>query len=220
MAPTLKTFILALMLCGLSLPAFGFSGSEKVGKVSITQKPVYILRDGIKKAVGNFGMSLKLNDEIITGNTGKAQVTLADESQVVVGAKTRLKITKGFIGEKGFGIKRFILGLIGKMRAQVKKTSSTTFRVQTATATIGVKGTDFIVEYQNKTTTVGTLEGLVNMQSSSNLKALDIPPGKMSSVSSNGDIMGLQEIAGTLLSGVEIAGEKMEEADISGERVP
>ena len=215
----LKTIAIAISACLISSSAFCFSGQQDVGKVSITQNPVYVIRDGSQKVVNSFGLSLKLNDEIITGNTGKAQVILSDESQIIVGSKTRLKITKGVIGNKGASVKRFILGLIGKMRAMVRKSSSTTFRVKTATATIGVKGTDFVVEFASGKTTVGTLEGLVNMQSNYNEQELDIPPGKMSSVSSSGEVMKLTDIAGTLLSGVEIAGEQMDENEISGEKI-
>lgn len=216
---SLKSIIFIIATCIIPIGAFCFSGHQSVGKISIAQKPVYVIRAGIQKTVNSFGLSLKLNDEIVTGEKGKAQVILSDNSQIIVGSKTRLKITKGVIQKKGMGVKRFILGLFGKMRAKVRKSTSTTFRVKTATATIGVKGTDFIVEYASGKTTVGTLEGLVNMQSNFNKQELDIPPGKMSSVSSSGEVMKLTDIAGTLLSGVEIAGEYMSEAEISGEKI-
>lgn len=218
MKPSVKICLFTILVLGSVISAFSFSDSQGVGTVSITQAPVYVIRNGIQKSIGSFGLSLKLNDEVVTGDTGKAYIMLSDESQIVVGAKTRLKITKGAIEKKGSGIKRFILGLIGKIRARVKK-SQGTFQVKTSTATIGVKGTDFIVDFSGTETTVGTLEGLVNMKSNASGQDLDIPPGKMSSVSSGGEVMKLTDISGTLLTGVEIAGEKMPEKDISGEKI-
>ena len=111
------------------------------------------------------------------------------------------------------------MSIFGKMRARVKKSKKFNVRIKTATAVIGVKGTDFVVEYVEKKTTVGTLRGLVNMMSSITNESIDIPKGKMSSVSASGTVLPLTEFAGELLKDVEFAGEQMEEDDYSGEKV-
>jgi ferric-dicitrate binding protein FerR (iron transport regulator) len=92
-------------------------------------------------------------------------------------------------------------------------------KIKTATAVIGVKGTDFVTEFKEETTVVGTVDGLVNMSSLKTKQSVDIPPGKMSSVSPSGEVMPLSEIAGELLKGVEFAGKKMDSKDIAGEKI-
>ena len=114
----------------------------------------------------------------------------------------------------------FIFRVIsGKIRAQINKSRRQKIRVATPNAIIGVKGTDFVVSYEDGKTRVATMEGLVNLASSATDQSVDIPPGKMSEVSPSGEVMTLREIAGDILSGVEIAGEKMSTEDISGKRI-
>ncbi|MBU3914867.1 FecR family protein, partial [bacterium] len=91
--------------------------------------------------------------------------------------------------------------------------------VKTATAVIGVKGTDFVAEYKDKITLVGTVEGLVNLESVMTKANIDIAPGQMSSVSPTGELMPVSEFAGDLLEGVEFFGQKMESDDFSGEKI-
>jgi hypothetical protein len=107
----------------------------------------------------------------------------------------------------------------GKIRAQIRKTKGRRIRFRTANAVVGVKGTDFVVEFKNKETTVATVEGLVNMKSALTQNSTDIPAGRMCSVSAIGNVMPLREIAGDIMSDVEITGKKMEESDISGEKI-
>lgn len=222
-----KMFRLVLTIIGFFLVAAPYSTAfglilppNAVGKVSVHTDPVMVIHEGKSKTVGSFGLVLMKGDLIKTGKTGKATVVLAAGDAIFIAPDSSLSVTREpvrKVKKKQFG--GFLLSAIGKIRAKIKKIKKRRIEIRTANAVIGVKGTEFIVEYVNNQTTVGTLEGLVNMESITTKKSIDIPPGKMTSVSPLGEVMSLKDIAGELMKGVEFAGEKMKQEEFSGERV-
>ena len=214
---TIIGFVLVIAPCstafGIILPP------NAVGKVTVHTNPVTVIHDGKSKTVGGFGLVLMKGDVVKTGKTGKATVVLAAGDTISIAPNSSLGITREPVKKIKKTFSGFLLSAIGKIRAKVKRIKRRRIEIRTANAVIGVKGTEFIVEYVNKQTTVGTLEGLVNMESSITKKSIDIPPGKMTSVSPLGEVMSLKDIAGELMKGVEFAGEQMKEEEFSGERV-
>ena len=88
-------------------------------------------------------------DRVLTGTDAAASVVLRDGTMMVVGPSSRLDLKEfhfdGTTHEGGMllsllrGSMRMITGLIGK-------TNPDAVRVETQTATIGIRGTDFIVQ--------------------------------------------------------------------------
>jgi hypothetical protein len=88
-------------------------------------------------------------DRIVTGPDSSASVVLRDDTTLVVGPSSRLDLKEfhfdGTTHEGGMlvsllrGSMRMITGLIGKSNPDA-------VRVETQTATIGIRGTDFIVQ--------------------------------------------------------------------------
>jgi hypothetical protein len=95
------------------------------------------------------GDALGAGDRIVTGPDSSASVVLRDDTTLVVGPSSRLDLKEfhfdGTTHEGGLlvsllrGSMRMITGLIGK-------TNPDAVRVETQTATIGIRGTDFIVQ--------------------------------------------------------------------------
>lgn len=95
------------------------------------------------------GDALGAVDRIVTGPDSSASVVLRDDTTMVVGPSSRLDLKEfhfdGTTHEGGLlvsllrGSLRMITGLIGK-------TNPDAVRVETQTATIGIRGTDFIVQ--------------------------------------------------------------------------
>lgn len=209
---TISLFLLCLIL---SLAAFGFKKAG-AGMVVVKSRPVTVERKGRIIKVSGFGALLEDADVVATGPGGKALIKMSNGDRVVIAQNSRLEVKAG----KQLSGMAFIFRIVsGKIRAQITQTRRSNVRVATPNAVIGVKGTDFVVSYNDESTQVATMEGLVNMASSATDQSVDIPPGKMSEVSPSGEVMALREIAGDILSGVEIAGEKMSSEDISGERI-
>jgi len=208
-----------ILLFSQNLHAQQFGSAQNIGKVIVKNPAVFVVRNGESLSVSGFGRILKKGDTVITQRDGKAHIILNNGSELFLAPSAKLTISEQLIGKSNKGIKQFILSIYGKIRLQIKKRKIKQVTVKTKTAVIAVKGTDFIVSYENEITMVGTLEGLVNLTSRVNQQHIDIPPGKMSSVSPDGDVMSLSEIAGEMLRGVEFAGEQMKESDISGEKI-
>lgn len=95
------------------------------------------------------GDALGAVDRIVTGPDSSASVVLRDDTTLIVGPSSRLDLKEfhfdGTTHEGGMllsllrGSMRMITGLIGK-------TNPDAVRVETQTATIGIRGTDFIVQ--------------------------------------------------------------------------
>ncbi len=95
------------------------------------------------------GDALALVDRIVTGPDSSAAVVLRDDTTLVVGPSSRLDLKQfhfdatthegGLLVSLLRGSMRMITGLIGK-------TNPDAVRVETQTATIGIRGTDFIVQ--------------------------------------------------------------------------
>lgn len=207
------------LLCFIPTTCFAFGSANNVGKVVVKAESAHVLRNGKKLSIGAFGLILKKGDQVVTNPSGKAHLMLDEANDVYLGPSSKLTLDKSIVKKESGVLTRFFMTIFGKLRAKVKKSDQGTMEITTATAVIGVKGTDFVVEYANNLTTVGTLKGLVNMKSSVNQQEIDIPPGKMCSVSAAGEVLSLEEFAGKLLTNMEFAGEKMEADDFSGEKI-
>jgi hypothetical protein len=222
MKRTAKLFsLLSVIFSVIILPftAQAFGSGDSVGVVTVKSHPVWVMRNGKKLPVSNFGLKVKLNDVIKTETGGKAQVSLHNGNNVFIASKTEIQLTEQLIGKKEKGVSQLIKLFYGKVRAKIQSTRKKRFVMKTATATIGVKGTDFITEFSDNKTRVGTLEGLVNLLSDKTKENVDVPAGSIGSVSITGELMPLEEFAGELMEGVEFAGEKMEADDIAGEKL-
>ncbi|MGK5093723.1 FecR family protein [Deltaproteobacteria bacterium TL4] len=212
------TLVFSLFSCAVQAQLLFSQGG--IGKVMVKQQTVTVVRDGKETTVGSLGFLLEKGDVIQTGDEGKAQIVLTSGDAVFMGPSTKLIVTETFLNpDSSKKMKRYVLSVWGKILAKVQQTAGKDLRVQTPTAVIGVKGTEFVVEYVAEQTTVGTLNGLVHMQSATNQNAVDIPPGKMASVSPAGDVLPLTAFAGRLMKDMEFAGAQMKEEDAAGEKL-
>ena len=95
------------------------------------------------------GDALNAADRIVTGADGSASIVMRDGAVIVVGPQSRMEL-KSFAfdstthdGNMGVsllrGTMRMVTGLIGKKRPEA-------VQVETPTSTVGILGTDFILE--------------------------------------------------------------------------
>jgi len=215
----MKKAILLWMWLMVFAPALHsqFLAKDSLGKVTVVQPAAHILRNEQKVEIGRFGTVVKKGDQIVTGVGGKAQLVTVDGDEILIAPSSRLSFD-----DQDRAVQQRIKPTIsfeGKIRARVMKGDSDRIRFKTANAQIAIKGTEFVAEYKDKITTVGTVEGLVGLSSNTTQASIDIPPGLMSSVSPAGEVMPLSEIAGELMTDVESAGEKLTEEDISGRKM-
>ena len=142
----MKLFILLLTVL-FSITLFS---TEHVGKIIGLSGRVFV-----KKSDSGF-KKLKLNDYLYNGDVlktshnSRAKVIFVDDSIVSVAPKSQLKIEK-YEFNKEKRERDSVLNLLGgKVKLLVAKlTKKRNFKVKTATATVGVRGTEFIVSTQN-----------------------------------------------------------------------
>ena len=91
--------------------------------------------------------------------------------------------------------------------------------IRTTNAIVGVKGTEFVTEFINKTTNVGTIKGLVSLTSLANNQSVELKEGTMSSVNIDGEVLQPTEFSGILMRDFEFAGEKMSGEDAAGKKI-
>ncbi len=121
----------------------------QAGFVKSVRGNVQLLNGAGAARTASPGDALGAVDRIVTGPDSSAAVVLRDDTTLVVGPSSRLDLKEfhfdGTTREGGIllsllrGSMRMITGLIGK-------TNPDAVRVETQTATIGIRGTDFIVQ--------------------------------------------------------------------------
>jgi len=211
--------IFTVVLAHTTVSVYGFSSTEYIGKVIVRHQGVVVERQGAVLKINAFGRKLKSGDIIVTGETGKAHVIMDNGDVIILAPWTKLTISDKENPAPSARLSSRTFSFDGKIRAKITRTKNRRPRFKSANAEIHIKGTEFVARYVKQITTVATLEGLVNMSSTSTGDNTDIPPGKMSSVSIAGEVMPLSEIAGEILKGVDSAGEKMKEEDSAGKKL-
>ncbi|WP_438998800.1 FecR family protein [Variovorax beijingensis] len=133
-----------------SRPAGSIPAAEpQAGFVKSVRGNVQLLSTAGTPRPASAGDALAAVDRILTGPDSSASVVLRDDTTLVVGPSSRLDLKEfhfnatthegGVLVSLLRGSMRMITGLIGK-------TNPDAIRVETQTATIGIRGTDFIVQ--------------------------------------------------------------------------
>ncbi len=168
--------ILLISACTAQKPASkpdsapGQSPSDRVESKNrytlvLTRGKVEILTYGGIKTFTKAGKTIYFYDEdrVSTGKATKALITMNESGDIVeMYSRTSLKVKKPVKTEDRVLLEK------GKARFQTQKRTSPLrqFRIETANALIGVKGTEFIVDFSKNSTNLLTLEGKVGLASS------------------------------------------------------
>lgn len=133
------------LLCACVTPALAL---DDAGIVKTLQAPVQIMRSGNPLVVA-VGDPVQAGDRVVVGRGGSVGISMRDETLISLGPNSVFDI-RAFAynpttreGEVDTSIirgsLRYVTGLIGKLNPRAVK-------VSTPTATIGIRGTEFIVE--------------------------------------------------------------------------
>ncbi len=102
----------------------------------------------VQRASGNVdvasGMELLEGDTIVTQSKSRVQVMLKDETVVTVGSKSTFSFDEySFDGENSKVSMKSSRGFFRSVTGRIGKLAPQRFKVKTASATIGIRGTDF-----------------------------------------------------------------------------
>jgi hypothetical protein len=132
----------------LSLPAF----AADVGLVKVSKGSVQIERNGAKMAAP-VGAAVQASDVIMTGADGSAGITFTDNSLVSVGPNSVFAIDKysfdstTHAGEFEGNLRK---GRLAAISGKMVKQSPESMKIRTPSAIMGVRGTEFVVQVDEK----------------------------------------------------------------------
>ncbi|WP_198972626.1 FecR family protein [Xylophilus sp. ASV27] len=144
----IRTVGVLLMAWAMALPAGAAEPAPRAGTVKLVKGQVRVQNASGERALQS-GDALSTADRVVTGADSSVSVVLRDGTVVVIGPASRLELkafdfdTTTHEGNLAVallrGTLRMVTGLIGKTRHDAVK-------VETPTSTVGILGTDFIVE--------------------------------------------------------------------------
>ena len=178
-----------------------------------------IIRNGNEIKIQNKETIIKNGDLIRTNLSGKIILTLLGGDDFFIAPDTEIQFEEN---KKKKGLSNIInrnLTLKGRLLAKIRKDLSRPLQIRTPNAIVAVKGTEFVTEFIQGITNVGTIKGLVSMTSIVNNKSVELKEGTMSSVNIEGTVMPPSEFSGELMQDFGFAGEKMSEEDAAGKKI-
>ena len=144
MKRALCLFVL-LMLLGAASPMWA---AEPVGKADVVTGTVTVEREGKSEAV-KMGDPLFLHDKLHTQTAGLVEIVFPDGSRVKLASETVLEITEYLYDpseKKREGLLSMVSGKARFVVQDLQDFKDKRFRVQSQTAIVGTRDTDFIVK--------------------------------------------------------------------------
>ena len=135
--------------------ALGFAGTTMaadIGLIKVAKGSVQIQR-GAAKIPAAVGTGLQTADVVVTGADGSAGITFTDNSLVSVGPNTVFAIEKyqfdttTHAGEFQGNLRQ---GRLAAVSGKMVKQSPDSMKIRTPSAIMGVRGTEFLVQVDEK----------------------------------------------------------------------
>lgn len=157
-----------LGLAGALVLAAPAAMAETVGNVSLVVVYGYETPPASARAPIYVRDEVVADTELETVRDGRMDVRFLDGTQLVVGPASTVKVDR-FVYDPARGAGEVALNVgKGVMRFVTGRLASSSYTVRTPAATLGVRGTDFVVAIgEDGSTTVSVLEGGVDMTSGS-----------------------------------------------------
>jgi len=138
---TLTPVILGLLALVLALGGIRPAQAQSGEVVKITQ-PAELYLEGSRTPL-RLGDTVSVGDTILTGKGAEAQIIFSDETRIVVGPSSQLKIDKLLFRSDNTARKFAVTAAKGTFRFLSGNSPSKAYSVRTPIATMGVRGTAF-----------------------------------------------------------------------------
>ena len=146
-----------------------------VGKITSIKGEVFINRDN-KQIPAKAGSILELQDSISTKDKAKALLLFNDKTSISIGKNSVLDISSFVLDleepKKSEAKFKFGKGLFKTITGQIGKINKNKFKIETKSASIGIRGTVFLVEVQPTELKIGVEQGGIFMTPTD----LSLPP--------------------------------------------
>lgn len=145
-----RSFILCLMMTFL-LPCFAMGQEPAIGKTKTGKGDIVVIRSG-KEIPINIGDKIYQKDIIRTGADGSVGIIFEDNTILSLGPKSEIVIDEYvFVPQKGMlsMIARMVKGTASYVSGIIGRQSPESVKFQTPDATIGIRGTEFLVKVKD-----------------------------------------------------------------------
>ncbi len=135
-----------------TVPATPAVSASKAGIVKITTGDVRV-RDAQGERPLKSGDTVFANDRLISGKEGSASLVLRDGTTLVVANNSQLELQKFAFDattHDGSILVNLLQGSLRMLTGLISKVNPDAIQVKTKTLSVGVRGTDFIVETEDK----------------------------------------------------------------------
>jgi hypothetical protein len=140
---TLGPILTGLLLCAAAVQA------QEVGTIAEMDGTAEVKRDG-EWGPATVGAPVQRADELRTGKPGRMQVVFQDDSVITLSDSSHLIIDDQVFNPDRGTSRSFMRLLRGKIEALVSDyyhRQGSSYEIKTVTATAGVRGTDFVMQY-------------------------------------------------------------------------
>lgn len=137
------------------------------GGTALGVKPQANLLSAGQTIVLVVGKDIQIGDEVATGQYGQVQIKFDDQTELVVGPNSKLKIEDYLLRGDNSAGKLAINALAGTFRFATGTAAKDRYQITTPTGTIGVRGTEFDFVVDEEGTRVLLYEGAVKICSAS-----------------------------------------------------
>jgi len=148
------------------------------------------------------GSDLESKDTIATTAASKAQLTFKDNTIITVGKQSRFSIEEYLFDTAGSSNAKFnvISGTVRAMSGKIGRIAPDKFVVKTKTATIGIRGTDFVVHVADDgSISIFCLQGSIVVRDQNGNEVI-VNAGSYVTLTQNGAIDGPHEFTSTELN--------------------
>ncbi|MCK5237441.1 MAG: FecR domain-containing protein [Deltaproteobacteria bacterium] len=181
--------ISAAVITILIIPVIIFAAGERPVGAVVAWKGEVKLSHGSGTQVSSIRQSqaIYVNDVITTSERSMAKLLMKDDSILSIGPNTKLKVSQFYLNsgkKKRVSVFKMLRGSVRTLAARYFGGTGSSFNIQTPTAVVGVKGTDFIIKTDRNSTEIITLHGEVLAKNAAKgvKGVVSIKPGQTSRV--------------------------------------
>jgi hypothetical protein len=144
----MKNVIGGVFAIALALGALPALAQEYAGVVKTTKGSANVERSG-KNIAAAPGVQLRQGDRIVTGNNGYVGITMRDDTLLTLGPGSSMGLDSYSFDPKthdGSFLASLSKGMLSVVTGLIARRSPEQFAVKTRVSTMGVRGTEFIIE--------------------------------------------------------------------------
>jgi len=149
-----------------------------VGEITALKGDATIIREN-KTIKASRGFKLEKDDKIKTLNNTKMQIIFKDNTIITIGKNSEVKIADYiFNGENSKANFKLSHGIMKTLTGKIGKFAPKRFKVLTKNASIGIRGTYFVVESNDDFIKLGMLSGITIFTNLDNMKTYEVKKGE------------------------------------------